>query len=83
LDKASRAKTAFSARRGLYQRTTVPSGIRNGPAVFQRLLDSVLAGLTFECCLLYLNDIIVDSKSFEQHMEALDNVLTALRDAGL
>jgi Reverse transcriptase (RNA-dependent DNA polymerase) len=65
LDKASRSKTAFSTRRGLYQWTTVPFGIRNGHAAFQRLLDSVLAGLTFECCLLYLDDIIVYSKSFE------------------
>jgi Reverse transcriptase (RNA-dependent DNA polymerase) len=83
LDKASRSKTAFSTRRGLYQWTTVPFGIRNGPAAFQRLLDSVLAGLTFECCLLYLDDIIVYSKSFEQHVNALDKDFTALRDAGL
>jgi hypothetical protein len=52
LDKASRPKTAFSTRRELYQWTTVPFGIRNGPAAFQRLLDSVLAGLTFECCFI-------------------------------
>jgi hypothetical protein len=83
LDKAFRAKTAFSTRRGLYQWTTVPFGIRNGPAAFQRLLDSVLAGLTFECCLLYQDDIIVYSKSFEQHMDALDKIFTALRDASL
>jgi Reverse transcriptase (RNA-dependent DNA polymerase) len=83
LDKASRAKTAFSTRRGLYQWTTVLFGIRNGPATFQRLLDSVLAGLTFECCLLYLDGSIVYSKPFEQHTDALDKVFTALRDAGL
>jgi Reverse transcriptase (RNA-dependent DNA polymerase) len=62
---------------------TVPFGNRNGPAAFQGLLDSVLAGPSFECCLLYLDDIIVCSKSFEQHMDALDKVFTALRDAGL
>jgi Reverse transcriptase (RNA-dependent DNA polymerase) len=82
LDKASRAKTAFSTRRGLYQWATVFFDIRSGPAAFQRLLDSVLAGLAFECCLLYLDDIIVYRKSFEQHMDALDKVLTAIRDAG-
>jgi Reverse transcriptase (RNA-dependent DNA polymerase) len=76
-------KAAFSTRRGLYQWTTVPFGIRNGPAAFQRLLDLVLAGLTFECCLLYLDDIIVYSSSFNDHMVALDKVFTALRDAGL
>jgi hypothetical protein len=52
LDEASNAKKAFLKRRGLYQWTIVPFGIRNGPAAFQRLLDSVLAGLTFECCIL-------------------------------
>jgi hypothetical protein len=83
LDKASFAKTAFSTRRGLYQWTTVPFGIRNDPAAFQRLLDPVLAGLTFECCLLYLDVIIVYSKSSEQHMDALNKVFIALRDAGL
>jgi Reverse transcriptase (RNA-dependent DNA polymerase) len=83
LENASCAKTPFSTRRGLYQWTTVPFGIRNGPAAFQRLLDSVLAGLAFECCLLNLDDIIVYSKKIEQHMDALDKVFTALRDAGL
>jgi Reverse transcriptase (RNA-dependent DNA polymerase) len=76
-------KTAFSAWRGIYNWTTVPFGIRNGPAAFHRLLHSVLAGLTFECCLLSLDDLIVYGKSFENHMTALDKVYTALRDAVL
>jgi Reverse transcriptase (RNA-dependent DNA polymerase)/RNase H-like domain found in reverse transcriptase len=83
LDKSSRPKTAFSTRRGLYQWTTVPFGIRNGPAAFQRLLDSVLAGLTFECCLLYLDDIIVYSKTFDEHLLSIDKAFTAIRSAGL
>jgi Reverse transcriptase (RNA-dependent DNA polymerase)/RNase H-like domain found in reverse transcriptase len=81
--KASRARTAFSTRRGLYQWTTAHFGIRNGPAAFQRLFDYVLAGLIFECCILYRDDIIVYSKSFEQHMDELDKVFTALSDAVL
>jgi Reverse transcriptase (RNA-dependent DNA polymerase) len=83
LDKSSRLKTALSTRRGLCQWTTVPFGIRNGPAAFQRLLDSVLAGPTFECCLLYLYDIIVYSKTFDEHLLSLDKGLTAIRSAGL
>jgi Reverse transcriptase (RNA-dependent DNA polymerase) len=62
--------------------TIVPFGIRNGPAIFQRLFYSVLAGLTIECCLLYFDDITVCRKSFDQHVDALDKVFTALRDAG-
>jgi hypothetical protein len=76
-------KTAISTRRGLYQWTIVPFGILNGSPAFQGRLDSVLAGLTFECCFLYLDDIVVYSKSSEQHMDALNKVLTALRDSGL
>jgi hypothetical protein len=83
LDKASRAKTAFLKRRGLYQCTMFPLIFRNGPAAFQRLLDSVLAGRTFKCYLLYLDDIINYSKSFEQHMDALDKAFTALHDTDL
>jgi hypothetical protein len=66
---------SLPVRRSLYQWTTLPFSIRNGPAAFQRLLDSILAGLTFECCLIYLDDIIIVRKSFEQHMDALDKVL--------
>jgi Reverse transcriptase (RNA-dependent DNA polymerase) len=83
LDKASRAKTASATRRGFRQWTTVRFGIRNGPAAFRCLLDSVLAGLTFECCLLYLDNIIVYSRSFADHLHALEKVFTALRCAGI
>jgi hypothetical protein len=53
------------------------------PPHFSVFVDSVLAGFTFECCLLYLDDVIVYSKAFEQHMDALDKIFIALRDVGL
>jgi Reverse transcriptase (RNA-dependent DNA polymerase) len=43
----------------------------------------MLSSVTFECCLLYLDDIIVCSKTFEHHLVALEKVFTALRNAGL
>ncbi|CAF4476529.1 unnamed protein product [Rotaria sp. Silwood2] len=61
----------------------MPFGLTNAPATFQRLMDIVLAGLKWKCCLVYLDDIIVYSATFEQHLEDLRNVFTALGDANL
>ena len=46
-------------------------GLINAPGTFQRLVECVLAGLTEEECLTYLDDIVVFSKFFEEHMTKL------------
>ena len=61
----------------------MPFGLANAPATFQRLMDIVLAGLKWQCCLVYLDDIIVYSTTFEQHLEDLNKVFRALADANL
>jgi hypothetical protein len=61
----------------------MPFGLTNAPATFQRLMDIVLAGLKWQCCLVYLNDIIVYSSTFEQHLQDLQKVFSALADANL
>jgi len=61
----------------------MPFGLTNAPATFQRLLECVLSGLTYEQCLIYLDDIIVLSSSFDEHLCCLRNVLTPLREAHL
>ena len=52
-------KTAFSTTQGHYKFSVMPFGLTNAPATFQRLMECVLAGLTGEQCLIYLDDIIV------------------------
>ncbi|TPX36475.1 hypothetical protein SeLEV6574_g08025, partial [Synchytrium endobioticum] len=42
--------------------------VTNAPATFQRLMDVVLSGLKWRCCLVYLDDIVVFSKSFDEHL---------------
>ena len=54
-----RSKTAFSTARGLYEFKSMPFGLANAPSTFQRLMESTLAGLQWEDCLIYLDDIIV------------------------
>lgn len=72
----SRPKTAFISHKGLYQFKVMPFGLSNAPATFQRLMNTVLAGLIYKCRVVYLDDIVVVSPTFEQHLEDLDMVLT-------
>ncbi|KAG1138813.1 hypothetical protein G6F38_010280 [Rhizopus arrhizus] len=83
LDDAAKPKSAFICRRGLYEFVRMPFGLTNAPATMQRLMDSVLAGLKWQVCLVYLDDIICFSSSLEQHLVDLRSVLTRLRDASL
>lgn len=76
-------KTAFTCTSGLFQFRVLPFGVCNGPPTFQRLMEHVLSGLQWKICLLYLDDIIVFSKTFEQHVEQLSQVLTRIAEAGL
>ena len=83
LDPADKEKTAFVTQQGLFQLRVLPFGLCNAPATFERLMESVLAGLNFETCLLYLDDIIVFSDTFEKHIDGLEKVLQRLHSAGL
>ena len=76
-------KTAFITRRGMFRFKTMPFGLCNAVATFQRLMDLVLSGLNFEICLVYLDDIILFSTTLEQHLERLELVLQRLKAANL
>ena len=83
IDKGGKEKTAFSTAKGHYEFNVMPFGLTNAPATFQHLMECVFAGLTGEQCLIYLDDIIVFSSTFEEYLKRLTNVFTALREAGL
>ena len=77
-----RAKTAFSTHRGLFQFRRMPFGLCNAPGTFERVMEVVMRGLQWKTCLVYLDDIVVFSASFEEHLERLEEVLQRLRTAG-
>ena len=83
VEEKDRGKTAFSTREGHYEFNVMPFGLTNAPSTFQRLMECVLAGMTYEQCLIYLDDIIVFSTSFEQRLQRLRTVFELLEKAGL
>ena len=77
-------KTAFRTISGqLYEFNQVPFGLCNDPATFSRLMDCVLSGLHWETCLFYLDDIIVFSSTWEEHLAQLRQVFERLRHSTL
>ena len=83
LDEADKRKTAFVVDGQLYEFNVMPFGSMNEPATFQRLMDKVLRGLTWKQCLVYLDDVLVFAKTFEQHLDHLINVFERIKSSGL
>ena len=83
LEASSCEKTGFLTPFGLFEWTRMTMGLCNAPATFQRLMNRVLGPLMYKFCLAYLDDIVIYSKTFEEHLEHVDAVLSRIRDAGL
>ena len=84
ITEQDKATTAFRTSSGqLFEFNQVPFGLCNAPATFSRLMDRVLAGLHWETCLFYLDDIIVFSSTWEEHLARLREVFERLRHAKL
>ena len=78
-----REKTAFCTLEGLFEFKVMPFGLCNAPTTFQCLMDSILAGLPWNSCLVYLDDIIVTGATFHAHLENLCQVFDHIKKAGL
>ncbi|CAG2185803.1 unnamed protein product [Mytilus edulis] len=83
ISKDSQRYTAFNTCFGTFKFLRLPMGLSSSPASFQLLMDKVLKGLTFKSCLCYLDDILIASETFDQHIEDLRNVFQRLSNAGL
>ena len=84
MDEESKKYTAFTIRLlGFYECDRMPFGLCNAPAMFQWLMEMCLNDLNLKWCLIYLDDIVIFSKTQEEHIEHLDAVLQRLIDAGL
>ena len=83
----SQENMAFATHQGLYQFKVMPFGLMNAPAVFQRLMQQVLMGLNPEAgpdyVAVYLDDILIFSKTLEEHKSHLEQVFKRLEEVGL
>ena len=82
VDPSHYQKTAFCTPWGKYEFRVMPFGVRNGPSVFQRLMDQVL-NRDSDSAVVYIDDIAIFSSSWEQHCQDIRKILGRLRGAGL
>ncbi len=78
-----RPKTAFTTPFGLYEYRRMPFGLCNAPATFQRLMQASMSDLVLQIVLIYLDDLLVYSSTFHEHMVRLETVFKRLRETGL
>lgn len=73
-------KTAFQTPWGLFEYTVMPFGLANAPACFQRFIKWVLREYVDVFCFVYLDDILIFSKTKQEHEEQIEKVLKALSE---
>ena len=83
MDPLSREKTAFVTHNGLYEFLVMPFGLTNSGASFTRLMSHILRGLEYRFAFIYIDDIIVFSKSVEEHLAHLEEIFRRLKEANL
>ena len=77
LDEDSRRYVTINTHRSLYQYTRLPFGVASTPAMFQRLMDTILQGIPHVIC--YIDDILVTGKDDDDHLQNLASVLRQLQ----
>ena len=70
MEEESIPLTAFSAPQGHYEWIVMPFGLKNAPQIFQRRMDNIFKDLN-RCCLAYIDDILIFSKTVEQQKDVL------------
>ncbi len=81
LDKVDRPKTAFSTRDGHFQFKVLPQGLTNGPPTFQRIVNQILGPNRWKHMLAYIDDIIIYSKNFKEHLKHIEEACALLHNA--
>ena len=84
VDEPDKACTAFTVGPlGLYECNRLPFGLSNAPATFQRLIEHVLGDLNMSIAVVYLDDIIIFSNSYDEHLQHIEAVFEKIRRFGL
>ena len=84
LEEHHKERTGFTVGSiGFFEFNKMPFGFTNSPATYQRLMEECLKGLNMKICVIYLDDLIIFSDTFESHLERLDIVLSRLKACNL
>ena len=79
LDDNIQELTGFTCPLGLFQFTVLPFGLKNAPAIFQRMMDDILGEYKGDFTDVLLDDILIYSDTFEEHLEHIQKILTRLK----
>jgi hypothetical protein len=83
MEEEAQEKTVFRSHRGLWQFKCMPFGLRNGPSIFQRITQGILALFLWIFTLVYIDNIVVFSRNWEDHLVHLNKVLSTVSAAGI
>ena len=83
MGESSKDLTSFSTPDGTFRYNRMPFGLVNGPAVFHRFIDNVMAGLKWSVCMVYMDDVLIYSRTFAEHLEAMEAVFARIDENGL
>ena len=75
--------TAFRTKYGLFEYTCVPFGLTNAPAAFQNFMDSIFSDLLYKGVVIYLDDIMIYTKTMDEHIILVTEILSRLRKHNL
>ena len=74
---------AFSTHRSHYEFTVLPFGLHNAPSIFSKMMTKLLAPLNNQNILHFMDDVLIATQTWDQHMQALEMLLKRLRETGL
>ena len=84
VEESHKPRTAFTVGPlGFFEFNRLPFGLVNSPATYQRLMEEILGDLHLDICFIYLDDLIIFSETYEEHLDRLQRVLQRLREANL
>ena len=75
--------TAFGTRKGHYEFNRMPFGLCGAPFTFQRMMNLLLQSENWSQCLIYLDDVMIFSPTFEKHLDRLRNIFEKIRESGI
>ena len=83
IHSSDKEKTTFVTYNGIFHFNVMPQGLKNAPSSFQRIMYELLVNTRWDFCLVYIDDVIIFSRTFDQHVAHLNEVFAVLYNANL